>query len=119
MLMGDLNFVSPGGGRLDARTGEITVYLVTGYHEIIADGYSRRRFHEGESHQLARLDRVYIHSPVHELETSGCHAKCMLPLDPRLMTSDNPPWRFGSRRAPPLAEPRSQCGWRGTRGSGN
>lgn len=64
-LMGDYNFVSPAEGRMDTRTSEVhyshslvteNFLGLTDFHKILADGFSRRQFHDRELHQFHRLD---------------------------------------------------------------
>lgn len=81
VLMGDFNIVTPSEGRLDvvsgavrhARSGDAELFLdvFADYHEVIAEGYSRQQFRDGEPHQYARLDHVYTNSHVSGLACDG------------------------------------------------
>lgn len=71
------------------------------FHEILAGGFSRRQFRDGELHQYARLDHVYTNSPIKGLKGNGCHAKYTIPITSRRMTSDDSPMQGPSRAGTP------------------
>lgn len=93
--------MSPAEGRLDVASGEVrhsrsseverVLALFADFHEVLADGCSRRQYRNGEPHQHARFDHVCTKSLVRGLVDDGCHARYLAPVRSRHMMSDHSP----------------------------
>lgn len=80
------------------------------YTEFLADGFSRRQFHDGEPHQYRPLNHVYSSSDIRGLVGDRCQAKYMVPAATRHMTPDHSPMvaRF---LPPPVARRKAIHAW--------
>lgn len=100
-------------GRAHGRRQGRFLSMYADFHEFLADGCSRRQFFDGEPHQDARLEQVYMNSHVRGLVGDGCHVRHTAPVMSRHVMSDDIPMqvlfmpRPAARRTriPPSAPP--------------
>lgn len=85
VMVGDMNLLAAGEGRLHSRTGELRsersdrVGLLEGrfseFAEVVADGYSRRQYRDGELDVLSRIDSALMNSHTQDIDVVRASAR--------------------------------------------
>lgn len=118
ILVGDMNLVAAGEGRLQATTGELRPerrdrvgYMEERFPEVaevVADGYNRRQLRNGMLDVSSRIDHVMINSHTVDIESVKASARYVSPVVAAALPSDHTAlalsftlFRSGSRRVIP------------------
>lgn len=111
VMIGDMNLVAAGEGRLQLRTGSVRPGRDNGtacleesfpdYAEIIADGYSRRQYRDGDLDVVSRIDRVQSNAHTSDLLSLRSSARYMTPIGDLGLPSDHSALEI--RLSPPSA----------------
>lgn len=98
-MVGDMNLVAAGEGRLHSRTGELRsersdrVGLLEGHFsefaEVAADRYSRRQYRDGELDVLSRIDRALMNSHTQDIDAVRASAWYVSAIVDTMVPSDH------------------------------
>lgn len=118
MILGDFNCVDLGEGRIHSPSGRIiygsgrtassTASLLDSWAEVVAPGYSRGHFRDGELETLSRIDAIFLSYGAADLQECRAKARYTVGVRSVKMSSDDSALLFtaalpqgGRRRAIP------------------